>query len=420
MPGGVGRNTTIDVVETIYADLGRDDVGAWLARVTAAVTSCIGATRGAVAHTYHAEGHPSQWTISRPIVHDCPPELADVVVRSFSDATPEFLHYAYRTVGPTGTLSEIPGIDLAALLSAAEGRTARDGVPDQIYVNATNADHAGILIAVNVPARRTLVPAERRRLGMIAAHIAAAHRLAKAEDRREIAIFEPRGRAVHVEPTHEPMLAALRERVTVLERARSKEGRGDADRALAAWQALLAGEYTLLDRFEADGRRYVVAHPNEPKVRDPRGLTQREAVVATLASRGHADKLIAYELGIAQGTVTALMNRVLRKLGARSRTELVRLLATPTALDRVSMGSDRDFVVLSTDDGARAHDAVFAGLSPHEREVVRAAAAGRSNAEIANERGVSTNTVAKQLTSSYRKLGVQARADLVRLARAKG
>lgn len=54
------------------------------------------------------------------------------------------------------------------------------------------------------------------------------------------------------------------------------------------------------------------------------------------------------------------------------------------------------------------------GLSPAERDVVRAVAAGQSNAAIAKARGTSANTVANQLRSIYAKLKVSNRMELVR------
>jgi DNA-binding NarL/FixJ family response regulator len=53
-------------------------------------------------------------------------------------------------------------------------------------------------------------------------------------------------------------------------------------------------------------------------------------------------------------------------------------------------------------------------LSVAEREIVRALVEGRSNKEIANERGTSHRTVTNQLRSIYDKLGVTGRIDLVR------
>ena len=51
-------------------------------------------------------------------------------------------------------------------------------------------------------------------------------------------------------------------------------------------------------------------------------------------------------------------------------------------------------------------------LSPAEREVARDAAAGLTNAEIAKRRGRKVRTIANQLASIYRKLGVGSRAEL--------
>lgn len=65
--------------------------------------------------------------------------------------------------------------------------------------------------------------------------------------------------------------------------------------------------------------------------------------------------------------------------------------------------------------------AVPPGLSPAERDVVLAVATGQSNAEIAQARGTSANTVANQLRSIYGKLKISNRIELIRLcARGSG
>jgi DNA-binding CsgD family transcriptional regulator len=52
-------------------------------------------------------------------------------------------------------------------------------------------------------------------------------------------------------------------------------------------------------------------------------------------------------------------------------------------------------------------------LTPAEHEVVAAIEAGKSNAEIARERGTSARTVANQVGSIFKKLKVGSRAELV-------
>jgi DNA-binding NarL/FixJ family response regulator len=58
----------------------------------------------------------------------------------------------------------------------------------------------------------------------------------------------------------------------------------------------------------------------------------------------------------------------------------------------------------------------LSALSPAERAVVQAILRGRKNAEIARERGTSALTVAKQVASALRKLGVRTRGELASLA----
>jgi DNA-binding NarL/FixJ family response regulator len=52
------------------------------------------------------------------------------------------------------------------------------------------------------------------------------------------------------------------------------------------------------------------------------------------------------------------------------------------------------------------------GLTPAEQEVVDGALAGKSNRRIAVERGRSVRTVANQIASAFRKLGVASRSEL--------
>ncbi|MCK6552168.1 LuxR C-terminal-related transcriptional regulator [Myxococcota bacterium] len=59
-------------------------------------------------------------------------------------------------------------------------------------------------------------------------------------------------------------------------------------------------------------------------------------------------------------------------------------------------------------------DAVIARaeLTPAERAIVEALLAAKATAEIAAERGRSERTIANQIASIYRKLGVGSRAEL--------
>lgn len=82
---------------------------------------------------------------------------------------------------------------------------------------------------------------------------------------------------------------------------------------------------------------------------------------------------------------------------------------TRPRLVHFEIGEER-FAVLSFPRGAPPEDA---GLTHAEMEVTLAMLAGRSNAEIAQARNTSPRTVANQVASIFRKLGVQSRSDLV-------
>lgn len=50
--------------------------------------------------------------------------------------------------------------------------------------------------------------------------------------------------------------------------------------------------------------------------------------MVALLELGHSNKLIALELGLAQSTVSTMVRVIGKRLGARSRLELVRFLAS--------------------------------------------------------------------------------------------
>jgi len=119
-------------------------------------------------------------------------------------------------------------------------------------------------------------------------------------------VGRPDGRLEHAEEAAQadPCRAALRRAVLALDRARGPLRRRDPERAMALWQAMVAGRWSLLDHFDSDGRRFVVAHRNDAGVPDMRGLSWRERQVAAHAALGHSNKVIAYELGLSASSVS--------------------------------------------------------------------------------------------------------------------
>jgi DNA-binding CsgD family transcriptional regulator len=68
-----------------------------------------------------------------------------------------------------------------------------------------------------------------------------------------------------------------------------------------------------------------------------------------------------------------------------------------------------EYAILEQVLGVRPFPAI---LTAAERAVAELAGAGLSNREIARRRGCSVNTVSKQASSAYRKLGLRGRASL--------
>lgn len=110
-----------------------------------------------------------------------------------------------------------------------------------------------------------------------------------------------------------------------IDKARSKKT-GRDESALEVWQGLVSGRWSLIEQFDQDGKRFVLAHRNPESVTDPRGLTSMEARVAGLAVRGYSNKLIAYHLGVSEGTVSSHLARAMVKLKVENRSQLLRTL----------------------------------------------------------------------------------------------
>jgi DNA-binding CsgD family transcriptional regulator len=89
---------------------------------------------------------------------------------------------------------------------------------------------------------------------------------------------------------------------------------------------MVRAKWTLVDQFERDGKRYLLAVRSEGAIDGMELLSPREREVVVRAARGLANKAVAVELGIATSTVSVLLSRATAKLGAGSRKELLEKL----------------------------------------------------------------------------------------------
>lgn len=162
----------------------------------------------------------------------------------------------------------------------------------------------------------------RRTLTRLAGHLATARRYWSRKDASPSAWVAPDGKILEAEGSAVPDREALRSQALAVERARRMD-QNDPEAALALWTALVDGRWTLVERFEADGRRIYVARRNDPETALVSALSEVERKVIALLRLNHSAKLIAYELGYSESTVSRAARSALRKLGLRSRAELI-------------------------------------------------------------------------------------------------
>lgn len=237
--------------------------------------------------------------------------------------TPEMIRDCHAA--PVSTLRRQMGAHYDS--SPSRAFTEPHGMRDMLAVVALNANGSGI--GVGVPLRRPLALTKglSQRWGRVAAHLAAGLRLRRGVEAalsHADAVLQPDGRIEHVADAAADGAEreGLRRAAVAIDKARGSARASDADGALAAWTALVQGRWSLVDHFDTDGRRYLLARRN-PVVNDgPAALSERQRQILALRAAGHPLKMIAYELGFSISTVALDLSRGLRALGLRSADEL--------------------------------------------------------------------------------------------------
>ncbi|MFC1418220.1 helix-turn-helix transcriptional regulator [Streptacidiphilus cavernicola] len=155
----------------------------------------------------------------------------------------------------------------------------------------------------------------------------------------------------------------------------------------------------------------------------PRVLGRALRVLGGASGGRRGDELTAQAVEILRGTphhrelVAALISRGRQLTAAGQRTEARTLLreaaATAERLGAVRLLARAEQAL--GEGGARPRTARGTGvgaLTDSERRIARLAAAGRTNAEIAELHHLARRTVETHLTSTYRKLGIRRRSEL--------
>jgi DNA-binding CsgD family transcriptional regulator len=344
------KSHAIDVVELVY-DLDVDE-RSWVPSLLEVGLPTFDHGYGVVGTTYvrpvdHGMPFPTKF-------HQAggPPDLIQRVLVASTLANEEALRQINRS-GVVTTLSETVERLGDAVAPMEEFWEHLDGAKDALAMTAVDPNGVGLSIFAPLPGLTKLTGYDRRHWQMIGAHLVSGFRLRRglhdarsAEAEREElpclaeAVVDPKTFRVSdaIGRARDGGAEVLRKAAVHIDRARGRLRNEDPEAALELWKGLVDGRWSLVDWFDSDGRRFVLAHPNPPRLKDPRGLNEIENQVCTYASLGESNKLISYRLGVSQTKVSTALRSAMRKLGIQTRAQLVEKLGpfprtVPTDLD---------------------------------------------------------------------------------------
>lgn len=326
----------VPLLEALYAFELDDEE--WLLRALGATQSLCGGDHSYLGYFYDASDTADfkVWNV-QAIAQ--PPEVEGAFRAAQLEVSPALLMATLRSVR-VGSIRRA-GMPYVAPLFAARERV---GWGDIFSVNGLDPSGLGCLFTIGTRAPEFAPPArDVSAYERIAQHLATAFRLRRRVGASQV----PAGSTQPIEPVTEAVLdweggllhaqgqaaeKSSRERIRVaaqaIARLRDRDGaRSERARAgleaLDAWRPLVGARWTLVDSFEDDGQRYIVARENQSSAPRLESLTEREQQVVLQALLGFSNKEIAYALGISDSTVRVLMARAAAKLGVRTRAELL-------------------------------------------------------------------------------------------------
>lgn len=209
-------------------------------------------------------------------------------------------------------------------------------VGDSIALLVPAEEKPPAIFATNTPSVRRLTDLERALWYRLAIHLSAAYRLAgrpasaDADDVEAVVTTDGKILDLRGVGRRPEVRGLLREAALAIDRARTRRGRADPLAALQLWQALLAGRWSLVEHFDSEGRRFLLARRNDPAVSQHPRATRRQRQVLFYASLGLSNQEIGYALGLAENTISAHIASGLARLGLPNRGELIRIATEVT------------------------------------------------------------------------------------------
>jgi DNA-binding CsgD family transcriptional regulator len=331
----------VAVVEAAYSLDGSEIE--WLERVASAASPLFDRALGVTASTWEA---PHNMLALSTV--GGPEGFAGAVAQALNGSSTEIKLSLFRQ-SPVTTLSA-SGAAKWVVADPASQALLGLGVRDSISIGSVPVyGRAPPILAVNLQAYLSEPARLSRRFvarwSRIASHLSAGIRVRRALTAAGTsatsrpdpvaaseAILTPNGKLSHAEEPAKKAHAVLARAVAAIDQARGRKRRDDSDAALELWQGLVAGRWSLLEHFDRDGKRLIVARKNDPTAEGAEVLSARERYVLAARARGMALKLIGYELGLSVSSVSRTLSAGMRKLGILHETELVALYAPSAPL----------------------------------------------------------------------------------------
>jgi DNA-binding CsgD family transcriptional regulator len=311
----------IDVVERAYRLDGTERE--WVEELARCLYPLLDGGMGLIAYVYDLTQPATVWW-PQAVNLDLSPEHHEFVARTFLSRPDDEIKSVHVTPAPLDTLG---AVSRRAGFTFPITAIQQVGIFDNFALRTIQPGPRGLVFSAFQHGPRHVDRRTKAMWARVSVHLAAALRMRDTLNATE-AILTPTGKLEHAEGDLKLPSARdrLRDAVKRQERARGRARREDPEGATEMWTALVAGTWSLVDHFETGGRRYIVARKNPHDCPDPRALGERERAVANLAALGKSNKLIAYELGIAESTVATHLSTAMHKLGVKSRVELLRCL----------------------------------------------------------------------------------------------
>jgi DNA-binding CsgD family transcriptional regulator len=309
----------IGAIELAYDPTGDD--ASWLDELTRVIAPSFSVGGPTTSFFYELIGdHPRIGTLAslgeKPYSREDYQRLQDAGIAT---ETPPRVAYECE---PFAVLSRVIGPAATTRLLRSGGMDGEDA----IGLRGNMTPESGVVITTQVP--RGFRLRDKSLWTRFAAHLGCALRLRQKHGppapSSAAAVLDTSGRLEHGTDETIAARARLAGSAKAMDRARGKLRRLDPDAASELWRTMVEGKWSLVDWVDHDGKRFILAQENQVPLTARKALSKREMQVLAFAAMGHSNKLIAYDLGLAAGTVAVLLSRAAQKLGVRGRVALIR------------------------------------------------------------------------------------------------